>query len=281
MSKNLVEIRPIVNKKWHGKVGKESFTRPKKIQALICGETMQYKTGLDNVSKNYKHPETGNPITELEYYGLLLKQDLNPIASAMEAHSFWDSSTAVVKLEESTIFFNKDIPLDYIKYKICTASRFVANSMKEYEEGLFPDATHVIFSETEEVEAKASKVELKKQAIITCAELPVSRKIQLCMIIGGKCVKNQSTDYIEVTIDELIEKRAAEILHLLQQDKEDMALHAMVLEAIQKGFLRNLGHKIMFYDSVLGSSVEDVITYFKNLENQDLKLRLMSQLNPT
>ena len=42
----LVEVRPIEVKKWHGKKGQESFTRPKKIQALIDPVTMQYATGL-------------------------------------------------------------------------------------------------------------------------------------------------------------------------------------------------------------------------------------------
>lgn len=99
----LVEIRPIEVKKWHGKTKKDSFTRTKKIQALIDGDTMQYATGLDNISKTYDHPKTEEKITELEYYGILIGKDLNPLAGTTP-HEFWDSNMAVVKLENNTVF---------------------------------------------------------------------------------------------------------------------------------------------------------------------------------
>jgi len=274
----LIEIRPIEIKKWHGKTGKESFTRPKKIQALINGDTMQYATGLDNVSKTYKHPKTEEDITELEYYGILVGKDLNPIATE-KYHEFWDSNMAVVTLENNTIFLNTDNSLDYIRWKICKASKFVANSMKEYEEGLFPEATHVIFDEAEEIEVKATKVELRKKATIECSKLSLSKKIQIAMILGDKNLKNQSSEFVEVEIDKLIQTKAQDVLNIIQRGDEDTAIHAMILEALQKSILRKSGHKILFFDSVLGSEVVDVIDYLKKPENQDLKLRLMAQLN--
>ncbi len=187
---------------------------------------------------------------------------------------------AVVKLENNTIFLNTDNPLDYIKWKICKASKFVANSMKEYDEGMFPEATHVIFDEAEEIEVKATKVQLRKKATIECSKLSLSKKIQIVMILGDKNLKNQSSDFVEVEIDTLIQKRAADILEIINRDDEDTALHAMILEALQKSVLRKTGHKIVYFDSVLGGEVVDVVDYLKKPENQDLKLRLMSQLNP-
>ena len=275
----LVEIKPIELKRWHGKTGKDSFTRAKKIQALIDPETMQYKTGLDNMAKTYTHPKTEEQVTELEYYGAIIGKDLSPLASD-KPHEFWDSNLAVVKLENNTIFLNTDNPLDYIKWKICKASKFVANSMKEYDEGMFPEATHVIFDEAEEIEAKATKVELRKKATIECSKLSLSKKIQVVMILGDKNLKNQSSDFVEVEIDSLIQKRAGDVLEIINRDDEDTALHAMILEALQKSVLRKTGHKIVYFDSVLGGEVVDVVDYLKKPENQDLKLRLMSQLNP-
>ena len=275
----LVEIKPIELKRWHGKIGKDSFTRAKKIQALIDPETMQYKTGLDNMNKTYTHPKTEEQVTELEYYGAIIGKDLSPLAND-KPHEFWDSNLAVVKLENNTIFLNTDNPLDYIKWKICKASKFVANSMKEYDEGMFPEATHVIFDEAEEIEAKATKVELRKKATIECSKLSLSKKIQIVMILGDKNLKNQSSDFVEVEIDNLIQKRAGDVLEIINRDDEDTALHAMILEALQKSVLRKTGHKIVYFDSVLGGEVVDVVDYLKKPENQDLKLRLMSQLNP-
>lgn len=276
----LVEIKPIEVKKWHGKTGNENFTRPKKIQALIDPDTMQYKTGLDNVNKTYVNPKNNEEMmTELEYYSQLIGKDLSPLAGN-QPHEFWDSSMGVVKLENNTIFLNTDNPIDYIKWKICKDSKFVANSMKEYDEGMFPEATHVIFDEQEEIEAKATKVELRKRATIESAKLTLGKKIQLVQILSDKNLKNQSSDFVEVEIDKLIQKQAKELLYHMERDAEDVALHALVLEALQKSVLRKSGHKIQYFDSVLGSDAIDVIDYLKKAENQDLKLRIMAQLNP-
>ena len=231
------------------------------------------------MNKTYTHPKTEEQVTELEYYGAIIGKDLSPLASD-KPHEFWDNNLAVVKLENNTIFLNTDNPLDYIKWKICKASKFVANSMKEYDEGMFPEATHVIFDEAEEIEVKATKVQLRKKATIECSKLSLSKKIQIVMILGDKNLKNQSSDFVEVEIDTLIQKRAADILEIINRDDEDTALHAMILEALQKSVLRKTGHKIVYFDSVLGGEVVDVVDYLKKPENQDLKLRLMSQLNP-
>ena len=42
----LIEVRPIEKKRWHGYQGKESFTRPVVIEALINVRTNTYDTGL-------------------------------------------------------------------------------------------------------------------------------------------------------------------------------------------------------------------------------------------
>ena len=58
-----IQVRPIDIKRWHGKTGQESFTRPKIIQALVDPNTMCYQTGLtkENAIK----------------YGEILKLDLS------------------------------------------------------------------------------------------------------------------------------------------------------------------------------------------------------------
>lgn len=275
-----VEIKPLDIKKWHGKKGKESFQRPIKLHALVDADTNQYATGLDYVNKTFKHPDKeGEMMTEAEYYGHILGQDLSPIFNLEKPHPFWDGTTPVIKLENNTTILKTEKPLDYIKYKIAKASRFIANSYKEWEEGLFPDATHYIFDEKEEAEVKASKVSLKNNAIIEASKLSLGRKIQIVMVLSEKNLKNQSENFVLVELDKLIEAKPQEVLRLIRLDEEDLTLHAMVLEALQKNILRKVGHKIMYFDSVLGEEPVDVVEYLKANENQDFKLKLMSQLN--
>ena len=241
-----LEIRPIEKRRWHGKSGSESFKRPHKIKALVNASTMEYDTGLT--------PEDA-------------------------PHPFWDSNAATLTLENNTMFLNLDNPLEYIKSRFAKKSRFVANSMLEYEQGLWPDATHVIFDESEEIEVKATKVAMQRQAVIKSAELSKDRKIQIILILSGKNLKGRSDNFIEVELDKLVQKEPRELLRHIDMDTEDISLHALIEESLQKSVLRKSGHKILYMDHVLGGDVLDVIQYLKQPDNQDLKLRLMSMIN--
>lgn len=268
----IVQIKPVYSDKWHQKKGNESFARPKSIQALVDPDSMTYATGLTE--------------DEEKEYGKKLKVDLSKQFNLEEAHPFWDTKMGSVKLENRTMLFDTKNPLDFIKVKICKASRFVANSYKEYEEGLFPEATHVIFDESEEVEEKASKIEIKKQAIIQSSKASKARKIQMILVLSAegdylraKNLKGKSDNFIEVELDKLIERKADEVLRFLKMDKEDLAGQATVLEALQRNVFDKVGHKIMYHDSVLGEDIYDVVKYINAPENQEFKIRILSLIN--
>lgn len=274
-----IEVRPIEMKRWHGHQGKSSFARPKTLNVLVDGETRQYATGLDYVNKTFTDPEDPKKkITEAEYYSKLMKVDLSPQSLEDVLHPFWDSKNPKIKLENRTMFFDTEIPIEYIKIKVMKASKFVANSMKEWEEGYYPYATHVITDEAEEVETKASKVQAKNQAIILLDSTPTDRKIQLVLVLGGKNLRGASDNAITVEIDKLIGDNPQEVLRHLKMDKEEISLNALVLEALMKNVLKKQGHKIMYYDSSIGNDIHEVVHYLQLDENQDLKLRIMSEV---
>lgn len=283
-----IQIKPIEIERWHNKKGNESFKRPINLPALVDTSSMTYTTGLDNIIEKYKDPD--NPeklLTEQAYYSKLLKVDLSNQFNIDTPHPFWDSKMAQIKLENRTQFLDTKNPLEYVKIKILKASKYVANSMKEYEEGLFPEATHVIFDESEEIEEKASKVSLRNTAIIESAKLSKEQKISLIMVLSSdngdyiraKNLKGKSDNFIEVELSSLIEKKPEEFLRNLKMDKKDIYTKAIVLECLQKSVLHKEGHKIMYHESVLGQDVNDVVEYLNLSENQEFKLRLISQVN--
>lgn len=274
-----IEVRPLNVKRWHGHSGQNSFTRPKTVNVLVDAETRQYATGLNYVDKTFTDPDDSKKkLTEAQYYEKILKVDLSPQYFEEKTHPFWDSKTPKVKLENKTMFFDTDLPVDYIKIKVLKASKFVANSMKEWEEGHFPYATHVITDETEEIEVKATKVQQRNDAIIKLSSTPIERKIQLVLILDGKNLRGASDNTVTVEVDKLVDRDPAKLLRYLAMNKEQTALHSLVLEALQKNILRKQGHKIMYFESVIGNSVDEVIDYLQLEENQDLKIRIMSAI---
>ena len=261
-----VEVRPIESKRWHNKTGQESFTRPKKIQALVDGSTMKYATGLSEQDKK-----------DLVKRGV--SYDLTDNYNSDNPHPFWDSNMAIIKLENNTMFFDSDNALDFIRVRVMKASKYVANSIAEYDLGMWPEATHVIFDEAEQASVMASKVEQKNTAIIEASKLSLDRKVQLILVLGGKNMKNQSADFVAVELDKIITKDAGEFLRYLNMDKKQTASHALVLEALQKSVLRKEGQRIFHMDSPLGIDEIEVAEYLSKEENQDIKLLILSKIN--
>lgn len=260
-----IEVRPIEVSKWHGKKGKESFKRAVKLEALVDPDKMEYATGLTK--------------QQADKYGELLRQDLSPQFVPGTPHPFWNSSLGVVKLENRTMFFDTDNPLDFIHVSIMKASKFVANSKKEWEEGKFPEAEFLIHDELEEVEVQAAKLQVKQKAIIASASMSKSAKAEIILILDGKNLKGKSDDFIDVEMFKIIERDPRNALRYIQRDKKENALEALVTEALQKSVLKKKGHRIYFFESVLGSDITEVGAYLMDDENQDLKLRIMELVN--
>lgn len=261
-----IEIRPIVKESWHKKQGEENFTRAKKIRALVDSDTNLYCTGL-----------TDKDIKDLEKRGVTY--DLSPNFRYDQAHPFWDSNVAAIKLENRPQFLYPETkPLDAIHLSIIKASKFVANSLAELEEGFFPDATHVIIDSDVLVQKKASKVKVRNSAIIAAQKLSASRQKALILVLSGKNCRSRSADFTATALDEIIEKDAEKVLEFIALSKEDLEAQALVLEALQKNIFRKDGHKIMYQESVLGVDVSNVVEYLDLPANQDLKIRVLEQI---
>lgn len=265
MSGTKIQVRPLDIEKWHGKKGAESFAGTFTVTALVSGTTGSYKTGLS--------PE------EEEEYGKLLRQDLSARHDRNKAHEFWDSEAAAVKLENKTNFIDKGEALGFVHYKILLNSKFVANSMKEYEEGLWPEALFVIVDEDTDSDIKASKISIIKEVFAKSAELSKDKKADIILVLSGRLVRGKSDNFIEVAFDEEVQKNPKDVLNIIKMDKKKTATHALILEAQQKYILNKAGHRYMYHDSILGDDIYSTIEYLEKPENQELKLRITQAVN--
>lgn len=268
-----VTVKPIEKPRWHGYKGLQSLKRAKTIRALVDVNTMTYQTGLTD--------------KEREELGQTLKIDLSNNFVVDTPHPVWDSKIGQVKLENRTNTFDTEIPNEYLKLKILRASSLVAPSLSDFNEGKYPEAEYYISDEEEEYQTKATKVELRNKLILETAKLSKARKISLILALTGsvgdyhaaKNLKGKSDNLVNVELDMLIEKRPKEVLARLSMSAQDIEMEALVLEALQKSVLLKAGHRIMYHDSEIGESIPDVVQYLNKPENQEFKLRLISQVN--
>lgn len=262
---SIVEVRPLPVEKWHGKDGKDAFAQPKTIQVLYDHETGKYKTGLT--------PE------EASKWGVETGLDLSDRFIPGEEHPYWSTSAAQIKLLNNTMFFNTEKVIDRIKVKNLRASKFVANSMKEWKEGKWPDATHVIFDESEEADVKASKIEKRKRATKLADKMTLGEKINMVLIIDGKFVKNKTPNFIEVALDDAIENDIDKFLQYAEMDSEDLVVRGQIEEALYRQTLTREGNAIYYMGERIGFDKEEAIQWFKNDDNQKLKVAILEKLN--
>lgn len=260
-----VIVKPLEIKKWHGKYGKESFTKPKTIEVLYDTELNRFATGMTR--------------EEEEEYSKKLGVDLSGDRSPYAPHPFYSTKAAKIPLKNETMIFNTENPWDYVKVKNLKASKFVANSMKEYEEGLFPHATHVIYDEEEEVASKASKIELQIKAMNLFAKMTSEAKAQIIQILDNKTVRGKSLDYLNVATKELLDRDPEQFVKYASMDKEEVYIRATLLEGLSKDILTKEGTGIYYMSEFLGVDMEETIKWFKNPQNSKMKVAILEKLN--
>lgn len=264
-----VIIKPIPEKKaWHGKNGKESFARPHSIEVLLDSQTGRYATGLTPKDIEYLR-ETHN-----------INLDLSDTFHPEKPHPYWGSNGAKIKLPNHTMILNDDRPLDFIKIKNLKASKFVADSLKAFEDGEFPEATHIIYDEKEEVEAKASKIAKKNKAIGIVNKLSKDEKISFVRLLSNEGTAGRSDDFISVKMDEIVNdsEKVDQFLSLLRLDKAEVSVRASIAEGLYNRVLTKEGSAIYYMGEKLGFDLEDTVNYFTDPNNQLTKVAFLEKL---
>ena len=259
----LVEVRPIASKKWHGKEGKDSFTQPKGIEVLYDVSMGCYATGLT--------PE------EAKKYGKLLGKELDDVFNPEEAHPYWGSQAARIKLPNRTIFFDTAKPIEFVKVKNLKASKFVANSIKELTD--FPEAEFVIYDEQEEIQLKASKIQRRNKCIKILSTLTADQKSDIVQIVSNKTLRGRTQDFLDVEIDSIIDINPTEFLRISKMDKTEVYTRAAILEAIHKNILHKEGTAVFYMGDKLANDYEESVEYFLNPQNSKMKVTILEKIN--
>ena len=263
-----VEIRPLSITKWHGKTGKDEIAQPLVLECLMDGSG-KYMTGL-------------TPEEEVEY-GEKLGTTLSSNFKFDEAHPFYSTRQAKLVLPYQTTIFDTTNPMDYVKIKYAKQSRFIAPSMKAWENGESPDAVFVIYSEEEDMEVKASKAQIKAQAYKLSFEMSDVMKQRVIAVMTDKLrnfrsARGKDANFLTVEIERLIDENAKLFIEVASDDKSLLGAKAMVLEALEQGVLNKEGSGVYYMSDLLGYSIEEAAGYLSTPINSNLATRIKDKL---
>lgn len=259
-----VEVRPLEVKKWHGKKDKENFSRPKAVEVLYDEETGRYATGLSKA--------------EADEYGTKLNVDLSDTFNG-QAHPYWSQKTSWVLLPNHTLVLDTDRASDFVKIKNLKASKFVANSMTEYQNGRWPFATHVIYDEDEEVNMKAKLIQDKRKASEILLKMDKDAKIAIILVIDGKNLRGRSDNFIDVAMENILDTKPNEFLKWAIMGREKVTLRSVVLEALQKNVLTKDPSGISYMGDIIGYGVDEVMDYLEKPEHNLVKVKILEHIN--
>lgn len=262
----LVEVRPLPLRKWHGKEGKEDFSQGIILDILVDPRTRKYATGLTE--------------EDIEMLSKKLKNiDLSDTYIPGKPHSYWSSKAAKIKLPNKTIIIDTEDPMGYIKYKNLKASKFVANSYKEWEEGNFIHATHYIYSEQEELEKKATKVAKRKQCYKILSSLTKVQKANIIQILSNKTVKHMDEDNMDVYLDDLVNEKPDEFIEIAKDDKAYLNVKAMLYEGISKNIVRTKGFAFYYMGTKIGDDLDSSVKFLTSEDGEKLRGTILSKMN--
>lgn len=261
----LVEVRPIPRKTWHEKTGVESFKQAQGYEVLYDPLMGCYATGL-------------TPEEEVKY-SKLLGVDLSSKFDGTAPHPYWSTQAARIKLPNQTVIFNDEKPSDFVKVKNLKASKFCANSLKELEDGKWPEAEFVIYDESEEVAVKATKIQRRDRCVAIATKMSLEEQTKIVQILSEKSVSGRSPNFITVELDKVIEDKPDDFIRLSKMDKAEVYTRATILDAIYRNVITKESGAIYYMGERIANDYEDAVKWFLDPQNSKMKVTIMEKLN--
>lgn len=259
-----VIVKPIEKPKWYKNEQANFIIRPTKFQCAVDKNTRKYLLDCSEEERLELQDITGF--------------DLSLNFKMTENHPFFDEEISHITLKHGINIFNTDDPLDRIKLYILKGHPMVANSVEEYEKTKNPEYKFIIYNEEEEDKIKSSKKAVKRNAILELSKLPTDRKIEVYRIMTGKELKNQSVEFIDMKLEEVLEKETERFLRIINTKPEDLTTQSLIIQLINARILSKEGDIIKYGDFLIGSDMTTAIAFMKDKKNQPLKLQLQEKL---
>lgn len=264
MTDNIIEVRPLDVKRWHGKSVRELAPSPVVLECYIDRHKRRYLTGLTAEDRERLEKATG--------------LDLNDQFDPENPHPFYSTQNGKVKLEFKTNRFDMNNPIDEIKVKMMKEHPLVANSIVEYQANPSTKALFVIYDSREDIEARAKKAQLKTKVYTMVSKMDATTKRQIVEILTNESMRRQSVDYIDVKLSEAIETKGYEkAIEVINRTKAENFNHSLIVEAVERNIVQKRGETYFYMDEPLGTLYE-ALKYLADPRNSVIKGQIIDKL---
>ncbi len=191
--------------------------------------------------------------------------------------SFWGHILNLTLPMDKSYTMVIDSPEEELRYKIILAHGLIANNELELSKN--QKALFYI----EDKEAKAKIEELSIDLSFTASEifhgLTTDEKKGYLKLYGKTGVDTMSDRIIKTELFKEITKDPKKFIELSKNP--DITLRIQIQDMLEKGTLKRKGNYYNFEDEVIGTSIDSVVAFFKDIKNQSLKIAAIASNKKT
>lgn len=252
-------VRANQEERFHGLPVDNELQRPEIFQAYP--ENGTYKLDFENNDqKEYLMQEFG--IESLKF-------------SAVKPNEFFTENPASwVKLDPIKTIFHTENAIDALRVAILKGRPEVGYSKDYIDKPVPANIKYLIHSEEAELEAKASKIETRENAMQKAFKMTAQDKLDMILIMRGEDLRKADANTVKVKLYDLVDTDPEGFIRYADLKKEERSMQALVKSLLQKDVLVQSTEGIKWGDTPLGYSVGEAANTLLKAEHQNMKLRL-------
>lgn len=224
--------------------------------------------------------------------------DLSPYKKPDERtgyRPFWYEKEVVIRKPDTIITsdtvlttFDLSKPTDYLNYKVLLANSGIGGIVATSWETRFDQGTHrlVLVEEGYDAATKSRTAAEKIEAYGLLSKISKSQTklyefLSVYWLENRNAVKpsvDQKIDSLLADVEKIITENPREFIRLMNEDYDDkLVIH----NGIRLGIIKLIGNTFVLNpdETPVGSSLKEVILYFKDDRHQEDKMKLLAQIN--
>ena len=230
----------------------------------------KYKNCFDYIAPYWTR--SGNKYTGLsEEDAKRLEKEIGYAEGHLSPFSeYWN--TFAIKLTTKEIILHTERPYDELQYLFLKGHKRVANGINNVK----PNTDYILINKDSEAEEANRINKVKRQAILEFNKLSLEDMRKALRLYGYKS-DAMSSEVVESKLFELVENDPNKFF-LIWVNNKIKNTQFIIEAAVAKNVMRKSRNVYYYGTDIIGSSIDDAVSYLDDKKNQDLKMVIMQEI---
>ena len=230
----------------------------------------KYKNCFDYIAPYWTR--SGNKYTGLsEEDAKRLEREIGYAEGHLSPFSeYWN--TFAIKLTTKEIILHTERPYDELQYLFLKGHKRVANGINNVK----PNTDYILINKDSEAEEANRINKVKRQAILEFNKLSLEDMRKALRLYGYKS-DAMSSEVVESKLFELVENDPNKFF-LIWVNNKIKNTQFIIEAAVAKNVMRKSRNVYYYGTDIIGSSIDDAVSYLDDKKNQDLKMVIMQEI---